>query len=140
MTREEKMVNLITGEYTSALKDLFQQAADYEVRDYDEFFSKMLDLDMAFQDVALEAGVWSCISMDIDSHDLQETLKKHREKCSLQLAAMEWLDVFGCAEETAKRKVFVNDRNRICDERGTLLSSDGKHRVFEIIKGGKYRE
>lgn len=41
------------------------------------------------------------------------------------------------AEKSANKLVYTNDKGQISDGYGNPLNTDGEHRAFEVIKGGK---
>lgn len=55
----------------------------------------------------------------------------------LVLAVKDWFSYMDAAEKATNKLVYTNDKGQISDEYGVPLNTDGEHRAFEVIKGGK---
>ena len=72
------------------------------------------------------------------NQELIENFRQAENTCkNVSIEAQEYLLSIGMCEEMFNQKIWVNEDGHICDEDGNRLSADGKHRVFDIIKGGK---
>lgn len=87
---------------------------EWEMNDYVENFSDNLD------------GGW-----------IKHFENAEKEGKNVILEAKDCLDGLGIATKVMNQQYFVDEDNHICDENGNRLSSDFKHRVFEVIPGGK---
>ncbi len=56
---------------------------------------------------------------------------------NVMFCAANHLRMLGIWKGLKSRLAWKNEDGQVCDERGVPLSSDGEHRVFEAIKGGR---
>lgn len=136
MSKSDKSVALIMDIYEASIVLLFEKAANYEIKDYDDFITRIEMEAMDAQDMIRTHCPDQSTAL-IDYLTYTKYANESREKCSLQVYAQNWLEVYYTLDSIKDKPFFVNDKNQISDEYGNPLSLDGEHRVFEIIKGGK---
>lgn len=119
----------------NSIVELFEQAADYQIKTYDEMEDKLKAIQSRYEDEMADYDDNAC-SEDMTEFHI-ESMEKCKDSDSLQVYARRWLDVLDCVSRVT-RPHWENDKGEICDENGRPLSHiDPDHSVFEVVKGGK---
>lgn len=121
----------------NSIVELFEQAADYQIKTYDEMKDKLKAIQFRYEDemADYDDNAWS---EDMTGFHI-ESMEKCEDSESLQTYARKWLDVLNCVRQVT-RPHWENDKGEICDEYGRPLTADGEHHLFEVIKGGRHGE
>lgn len=122
-----KKLKEIEKKYNQELKELFNDVIHKEVNTYDRLIEEIQFLSDKYDD---ELREWGQSGDSIIC--LKETAQKaHDNDENIQDFAMEMVTIFNAVENV---RFWTNDKGQRCDEYGNLLSEDGEHRVFDIIK------
>ncbi len=131
----EKLAKEYQDAFDNELTELYQEAAFGRITDYDVMIDKVFDAGRKYAPYLYDMGQ---IFMEEDLYrDFIEALENARNIRALQEHARSWLDILNVVKQV-RRPHWENEKGEICDENGHPLSLDGRHRVFEVIKGGKY--
>lgn len=132
-----QMAKECDAKFEGRIQELFEQAADYQIKTYDEMKKKLESLQLQYED---EMSDYKDVGFLDDKTDfIIEMMMKQEDNESLQVYARDWLDALNCVKQ-ATRPHWENENGDICDEYGRPLASDGEHSIGEIIKGGKFKE
>lgn len=118
----------------NSIVELFEQAADYQIKTYDEMKDKLKAIQFRYEDemADYDDNAWS---EDMTGF-LIEAMEKQEDSKGLQVYARDWLHDLKSLEQLLSPH-WENDKGEICDEYGRPLTADGEHHLFEVIKGGK---
>ena len=122
-------------EYSKKESEIIKSVLTGSISTYKHLISELEKLNMQYESEMddytnnLPPDIIECV---IESFKEDEENDKH-----LVLAARDWLDYMDAAEKVTNKLVYTNDKGQISDEYGNLLNTDGEHRAFEVIKGGK---
>lgn len=123
-----KKLKEIEKKYNQELKELFNDVIHKEVNTYDRLIEEIQILYDKYNDELREWGQYAGTNIIC----LKETAQKaHDNDENIQDFAMEMVTIFNAVENV---RFWTNDKGQRCDEYGNLLSEDGEHRVFDIIK------
>lgn len=123
-----KKLKEIEKKYNQELKELFNDVIHKEVNTYDRLIEEIQFLYDKYNDELREWGQYAGTNIIC----LKETAQKaHDNDENIQDFAMEMVTIFNAVENV---RFWTNDKGQRCDEYGNLLSEDGEHRVFDIIK------
>ena len=123
-----KKVIEIKKKYDQELYELFCDVIQKRVNTYKRLIEKIEILDMHFNDEMMEWGQ----PADNSVICMKETAQRaHDNDENIQDFAEEIVMMFKAAGSV---RFWTNAKGQRCDEYGNLLSEDGEHRVFEIIK------
>lgn len=118
----------IVKKYDKELYDLFCDVIQKRVNTYKRLIEKIEILDMHFNDEMMEWGQ----PADNSVICMKETAQRaHDNDENIQDFAEEMVMMFKAAGSV---RFWTNAKGQRCDEYGNLLSEDGEHRVFDIIK------
>lgn len=81
--------------YEKEVEELIQAAADYEIKDYDEMISLLEDIEERHQS---EMEDYTDLFIVNITDIFVKLFSEERKKNSLQVAAREWLNVYGAGE------------------------------------------
>lgn len=118
--KENEIIKSVLSGEISTYKHLISELEELN----DQYESEMDD----YED-STHPDIIECV---IESFKEDEDNDKH-----LVLAAKDWFAYMDAAEKATNKLVYTNDKGQISDEHGVPLNTDGEHRVFEVIKGGK---
>lgn len=121
----------------NSIVELFEQAADYQIKTYDEMRTSLKAIQSRYEDemADYDDNAWS---EDMTGF-LIEAMEKWEDSKGLQVYARDWLHDLKSIEQLLSPH-WENDKGEICDEYGRPLTADGEHHLFEVIKGGKHGE
>lgn len=123
-----KKVIEIKKKYDQELYELFCDVIQKRVNTYKRLIEEIEILDMHFNDEMMEWGQ----PADNSVICMKETAQRaHDNDENIQDFAGEMVMMFKVAGSV---RFWTNSKGQRCDEYGNLLSEDGEHRVFEIIK------
>ena len=123
-----KKVIEIKKKYDQELYELFCDVIQKRVNTYKRLIEKIEILDMHFNDEMMEWGQ----PADNSVICMKETAQRaHDNDENIQDFAEEIVMMFKAAGSV---RFWTNAKGQRCDEYGNLLSEDGEHRVFDIIK------
>lgn len=126
-----KKVTEIEKKYDKKLNELFRDVIQKEVNTYDRLIEEIEILYDQYNDELREWGQYAGNSIIC----LKETAQNaHDNDENIQDFAMEMVTALNAAGNV---KFWTNEKGQRCDEYGNLLSEDGEHRVFDIIKTGE---
>ena len=118
----------IVKKYDKELYDLFCDVIQKRVNTYKRLIEKIEILDMHFNDEMMKWGQ----PADNSVICMKETAQRaHDNDENIQDFAEEMVMMFKAAGSV---RFWTNAKGQRCDEYGNLLSEDGEHRVFDIIK------
>lgn len=118
----------IQKKYDKKLNELFRDVIQKEVNTYDRLIEEIEILYDQYNDELREWGQYAGNSIIC----LKETAQNaHDNDENIQDFAMEMVTALNAAGNV---RFWTNDKGQRCDEYGNLLSEDGEHRVFDIIK------
>ena len=118
----------IVKKYDKELYDLFCDVIQKRVNTYKRLIEKIEILDMHFNDEMMEWGQ----PADNSVICMKETAQRaHDNDENIQDFAEEMVMMF---KASGSVRFWTNAKGQRCDEYGNLLSEDGEHRVFDIIK------
>lgn len=132
-----QMAKECDAKFEGRIQELFEQAADYQIKTYDEMKKELESLQFQYEDEMsdYDDNAW----LDDKTGFIIEMMERSEDSKSLQVYARDWLDALECVQQVT-RPHWENENGDICDEYGRPLSYDGEHHVFEIIKGGKFKK
>lgn len=123
-----KKVIEIKKKYDQELYELFCDVIQKRVNTYKRLIEEIEILDMHFNDEMMEWGQ----PADNSVICMKETAQRaHDNDENIQDFAEEIVMMFKAAGSV---RFWTNAKGQRCDEYGNLLSEDGEHRVFDIIK------
>ena len=123
-----KKTTEIVKKYDKELYELFCDVMQKRVNTYKRLIEEIEILDMHFNDEMTELGQPSDNSVIC----MKETAQRaHDNDENIQDFAEEIVMMFKAAGSV---RFWTNAKGQRCDEYGNLLSEDGEHRVFDIIK------
>ena len=123
-----KKVIEIKKKYDQELYELFCDVIQKRVNTYKRLIEEIEILDMHFNDEMMEWGQ----PADNSVICMKETAQRaHDNDENIQDFAEEMVMMFKAAGSV---RFWTNAKGQRCDEYGNLLSEDGEHRVFDIIK------
>lgn len=121
----------IQKKYDKKLNELFRDVIQKRVNTYNRLIEEIEILNIKFNDEMMEWGQYADNSIIC----LKETAQNaHDNDENIQDFAMEMVTALNAAGNV---RFWTNDKGQRCDEYGNLLSEDGEHRVFDIIKTGE---
>lgn len=119
---------------------LYQAAADGGIIYWDDMLSCLQSLANRYEHEYPDYNEDIYNADRSEAHDAIKditTAKSKADVCGLQEHAKMFIDFYPEAERIMRQ--WVKD-GKFCDEYGRPLSSDLEHRVFEIVKGGKFKK
>lgn len=126
-----KKITEIEKKYDKKLNELFRDVIQKEVNTYDRLIEEIEILYDQYNDELREWGQYAGNSIIC----LKETAQNaHDNDENIQNFAMEMVTALNAAGNV---RFWTNEKGQRCDEYGNLLSEDGEHRVFDIIKTGE---
>lgn len=123
-----KKVIEIKKKYDQELYELFCDVIQKRVNTYKRLIEEIEILDMHFNDEMMEWGQYAdnsviCMKETAQrAHDNDENIQDFAEEMVMMVKA------------AGSVRFWTNAKGQRCDEYGNLLSEDGEHRVFDIIK------
>ena len=118
----------IQKKYEKKLSELCCDVIQKRVNTYKRLIEEIEILDMHFNDEMMEWGQ----PADNSVICMKETAQRaHDNDENIQDFAEEMVMMFKAAGSV---RFWTNAKGQRCDEYGNLLSEDGEHRVFDIIK------
>ena len=123
-----KKVIEIKKKYDQELYELFCYVIQKRVNTYKRLIEEIENLNIKFNDEMMEWGQYADNSVIC----MKETAQRaHDNDENIQDFAEEMVMMF---KASGSVRFWTNAKGQRCDEYGNLLSEDGEHRVFEIIK------
>ena len=123
-----KKVIEIKKKYDQELYELFCDVIQKRVNTYKRLIEEIEILDMHFNEEMMEWGQ----PADNSVICMKETAQRaHDNDENIQDFAEEMVMMF---KASGSVRFWTNAKGQRCDEYGNLLSEDGEHRVFDIIK------
>lgn len=122
----ENCANECREEYADKLKNIWEKAFNGEIKGYDELDKALHDLDHDFferMDDYTDGLVCS------PTEEERNSLSEVRDTMPYEEFVAKWYHWYHAHWE--------DEKGRPVDGCGNLLTTDGKHSVWEVIKGGK---
>lgn len=113
-------------EYAEKLKNIWKKAFDGEIKGYDELDKALRDFD---NDFFYRMDDYTDDFVSSPTEEERNSLSDVRETMPYEEFVAKWYHWYHAHWE--------DERGRPIDGCGNLLTADGKHSVWEVIKGGK---
>ena len=123
-----KKVIEIKKKYDQELYELFCYVIQKRVNTYKRLIEEIENLNIKFNDEMME---WGQPAGDEVACMKETAQRAHDNDENIQDFAEEMVMMFKAAGSV---RFWTNAKGQRCDEYGNLLSEDGEHRVFDIIK------
>lgn len=135
-TEEEldKLINECRKKYEKLEKETVMKALTGEIGTNSAMVKELESLNFQYHE---EMDEYDDTALDLNPGLIENFKRAEREGKNVIFEAQEYLKILGMCEEMFNQKMWINEDGHMCDEDGNRLSSDGEHRVFEVIKGGK---
>lgn len=131
---KKELINECQEKYAELIKQTVIKALTGEISTNSAMVKELESLNFQYHE---EMDEYDDTAPDLNQ-ELIENFRQAENTCkNVSIEAQEYLLSIGMCEEMFNQKIWVNEDGHICDEDGNRLSADGKHRVFDIIKGGK---
>lgn len=137
----DELLRKLKEKTDKGVDELYEAAANQRITDYDEMLNELKDLanqwEYEYHDYTDD---YSSDDSNSSAHcaieDIEDARRDGKCLCCHARLMVELSPVLDAAVDGGWR----NADGMPCDEYGRTLTLDRKHHVFEVIKGGRYKE
>ena len=131
---KKELINECQEKYAELIKQTVIKALTGEISTNSAMVKELESLNFQYHE---EMDEYDDTSPDLNPELIENFRKAENTGKNVSMEAQEYILALGMCEKMFNQKIWVNEDGHICDEDGNMLSADGEHLVFDIIKGGK---
>ena len=128
------LINECRKKYEKLSKETVMKALTGEIGTNSAMIEELEILDIHYHDEIKEFDI---TAPGLNRQLIENFKQAEKDGKNVIFEAQEYLQILGMCEKIFDQKMWVNEDGNPCDENGNILSADGKHSVFEVIKCGK---